>query len=91
MVFVGGILVLFIYVTRLASNEIFSVSIKIIIITAIFIPRIIIIENWPNLDRKESAKHETILTEEIITITRKLYNQPNGIIIILIALYLFIT
>jgi NADH-ubiquinone oxidoreductase chain 6 len=45
MVFVGGILVLFIYITRLASNEIFSLSIKIIIITAIFIPRIIIIEN----------------------------------------------
>jgi hypothetical protein len=44
MVFVGGILVLFIYVTRLASNEIFSLSTKIIIITAIFIPRIMTIE-----------------------------------------------
>jgi hypothetical protein len=45
MVFVEGILVLFVYVTGLASNEIFSLSIKIIIITAIFILRIIIIEN----------------------------------------------
>jgi NADH-ubiquinone oxidoreductase chain 6 len=91
MVFVGGILVLFIYVTRLASNEIFSLSTKIIIISAIFIPRIIIIENWINLGRKETTKHEIIIIQEITTITRKLYNQPNGIITILIALYLLIT
>jgi hypothetical protein len=45
MVFVGGILVLFIYVTRLASNEIFSLSIKTIEITFIIIRTIIIIEN----------------------------------------------
>jgi hypothetical protein len=31
MVFIGGILVLFFYVARLASNEIFSLSAKIII------------------------------------------------------------
>jgi NADH-ubiquinone oxidoreductase chain 6 len=45
MEFVGGMLVLFIYVTRLASNEIFSLSTKTIIITFLVIPRIIIIEN----------------------------------------------
>jgi hypothetical protein len=38
-------LVLFIYVTRLVSNEIFSLSIKTTIITLLVIPRIIIIEN----------------------------------------------
>jgi hypothetical protein len=43
------------------------------------------------LDRKETAKHEVIITEKIIIITRKLYNQPNGIITILVALYLFMT
>jgi hypothetical protein len=43
------------------------------------------------LDRNEATKYETIITEEIITITRKLYNQPNETITILIALYLFIT
>jgi hypothetical protein len=36
-------------------------------------------------------RYETIITEEIITITRKLYNQPNGVIIILLALYLLLT
>jgi hypothetical protein len=84
-------LVLFIYVTRLASNEIFSLSTKIIVVTAILIPRIIFIENWTNSERKEITKHEIIIIEEITTITRKFYNQPNGIITILIALYLLIT
>jgi hypothetical protein len=42
-----------------------STSIKIIIITALFIP-IIIIENCTNLDRIETAKRETIITEPII-------------------------
>jgi NADH-ubiquinone oxidoreductase chain 1 len=41
--FIWGMLVLFIYVTRLASNEIFSLSIKTIIITLLVIPIIIII------------------------------------------------
>jgi NADH-ubiquinone oxidoreductase chain 6 len=45
IVFVGGMVVLFIYVTRVASNEIFSLSIKTIIITLLVMPRIIIIEN----------------------------------------------
>ena len=35
--FLGGILVLFIYVTRLASNEIFSLSTKLIIVIALII------------------------------------------------------
>jgi NADH-ubiquinone oxidoreductase chain 6 len=85
IVSVGGILVLFIYVTRLASNEIFSLSIKTIAITFIIIPRIIIIENRANLNRKENARHEIIITEEITIKTRKLYNKPNGIITILIV------
>jgi hypothetical protein len=45
----------------------------------------------PTEDKTDAAKHEEIITDEIIIITRKLYNQPNGIITILIALYLFIT
>jgi hypothetical protein len=43
------------------------------------------------LGRKETTKHEIIIIEEITTITRKFYNQPNGTVTILIALYLLIT
>jgi NADH-ubiquinone oxidoreductase chain 6 len=91
IVFVGGILVLFIYVTRLASNEIFSLSAKTIIIILLVIPRMIIIKNWAKPNRKENSEYEIIITEEITIITRKLYNYPNGILTILIALYLLIT
>jgi hypothetical protein len=56
----------------------------------LIVPGIIIIENKINLDRKETIRHEVIVTEEINAITRKLYNQPNGTITILIALYLFL-
>jgi hypothetical protein len=50
--------------------------------------RIIIIKNWANLNRKENSRYEVIITEEITIITRKLYNQPNRIITILMPLFL---
>nr|URX53030.1 NADH dehydrogenase subunit 6 [Glyptotermes sp. 9 AB-2022a]URX53043.1 NADH dehydrogenase subunit 6 [Glyptotermes sp. 9 AB-2022a] len=91
MVFVGGMLVLFIYVTSLASNEMFSLSTKMIMMTIMVIPSMMMIENWMNLDSKESTSYETMMTEEIITMTSKLYNQPNGTMTILLAMYLFLT
>ena len=36
LIFLGGILVLFIYVTSLASNEIFTISVKLIFLTITF-------------------------------------------------------
>nr|URX54016.1 NADH dehydrogenase subunit 6 [Glyptotermes sp. 14 AB-2022a] len=91
MVFVGGMLVLFIYVTSLASNEMFSLSTKVIITAAMTIPSTMVIENWMELDSKDSMNHELILTEEVTTMTSKLYNLPNGSMTILLALYLFLT
>jgi hypothetical protein len=78
-------------VTSLASNEIFSLSTKIIVVIATITPGIMTIENYININRKETIRYETVITEEIITITRKLYNQPNGVITILLALYLLLT
>jgi NADH-ubiquinone oxidoreductase chain 6 len=89
-VFVGGILVLFIYVASLASNEIFTLSTKIIVASGLAIAISTIIRSKPLPDRRDSTTHNTT-RNEIILITRKLYNQPRGIITILIALYLLIT
>jgi NADH-ubiquinone oxidoreductase chain 6 len=91
IVFVGGILVLFIYVTRLASNEILSLSTKIIVLTIPAAIIIITLKDWTTLNNKEITNYETILINEVTTITRKLYNQPTGTITILAALYLFLT
>nr|URX52952.1 NADH dehydrogenase subunit 6 [Glyptotermes sp. 6 AB-2022a]URX52978.1 NADH dehydrogenase subunit 6 [Glyptotermes sp. 6 AB-2022a]URX52991.1 NADH dehydrogenase subunit 6 [Glyptotermes sp. 6 AB-2022a] len=91
MVFVGGMLVLFIYVTSLASNEMFSLSTKMIAVLVMMTPGMMMIENYMNMSSKEIMSYETVMTEEIITMTSKLYNQPNGTMTILLALYLLLT
>lgn len=83
-------LVLFIYVARLASNEIFTLSTKIAIVSTRAILASTIIKNTNPSDRRDSTTHYAARNETIL-ITRKLYNQPRGSITILIALYLLIT
>nr|URX52673.1 NADH dehydrogenase subunit 6 [Glyptotermes nr. iridipennis] len=91
MVFVGGMLVLFIYVTSLASNEMFSLSTKMTATAMLMLPSMMMIENQTKLISKETTNHEMMMVEEITTMTSKLYNQPNGTMTILMALYLFLT
>nr|URX52699.1 NADH dehydrogenase subunit 6 [Glyptotermes sp. 1 AB-2022a] len=91
MVFVGGMLVLFIYVTSLASNEMFSLSTKMMTTLILMLPSLMMIENQMKLISKETTNYETMMVEEITTMTSKLYNQPNGTMTILMALYLFLT
>jgi NADH-ubiquinone oxidoreductase chain 6 len=87
---IGGILVLFIYITRLASNEIFSPSNKILLITIIFIPILIyIIPTVTN--NKEINPHDAIMENEITTTTTVIYNQIMGTITTLLVLYILIT
>jgi hypothetical protein len=50
-------------VTSLASNEIFSLSTKIIVVIATITPGIIIIENYININRKETIRYETVIAE----------------------------
>nr|AIY61591.1 NADH dehydrogenase subunit 6 [Glyptotermes satsumensis] len=92
MVFVGGMLVLFIYVTSLASNEMFSLSTKMMTMTVIMmLPSMMLIESQMKLTSKEMTSYESMMMEEITTMTSKLYNQPNGMMTILMALYLLLT
>jgi len=94
LVFLGGILVLFIYVTTLASNEIFKLrrghiilysSILIIILFLFFLdPQVIPIQ----LTTRESII--CFVMKQEITPANQLYNSNYSIIIIL-ASYLFIT
>lgn len=99
LVFIGGILVLFIYVTSLASNEIFSLSIKytyvIIIIFFISILIILIIDKnllllYTNLEINSIVNINSYITENSITIY-KLYNYPNNLLTIFLMNYLLIT
>lgn len=91
IVFVGGILVLFIYVASLASNEIFTLSTKITIIITVVVLAAVIGEGRNTINTKDATTFNIITNDEVVIITRKLYNQPNGTITILIALYLLMT
>lgn len=96
LVFLGGILVLFIYVTSLASNEMFSLSTNSILIllggvaaTAL----IVIIIDPTSLNNLSSFNEITTLTHlpEVYNIyIFKIYNLLNYILTIVIIIYLLL-
>nr|QYB20647.1 NADH dehydrogenase subunit 6 [Cryptotermes domesticus] len=90
MVFIGGMLVLFIYVTSLASNEMFSLSTKMLLMSASMMMVSMTTSKWTNHDSSDSTTYNTT-SNEIILMTSKLYNQPSGTLTILMALYLLMT
>jgi len=97
---VGGLLVLFIYVTSLASNEIFNFSPKIVFISSIFLTiRLAIISILDkNLTIRYIFNFETInlynINAYIIEnslILNIIYNFPINLITIILIIYLFLT
>nr|URX53277.1 NADH dehydrogenase subunit 6 [Calcaritermes sp.]URX53355.1 NADH dehydrogenase subunit 6 [Calcaritermes sp.] len=92
MVFVGGLLVLFIYVTSLASNEMISLSTKMVVVISTTMPMVATIGGWAKMNSSEfTSLYSSTLTDEISMLTSKFYNQPNGLTTILMALYLLMT
>ena len=100
LIFLGGILVLFIYVTSLASNEIFSFSIKIFILSAfiLFFSLVIIFVIDNNIIANFLSNNEvysiidikSFINENTVSLN-KLYNFPTNILTILLINYLFLT
>nr|WHM51807.1 NADH dehydrogenase subunit 6 [Anacanthotermes sp.] len=90
LMFIGGMMVLFIYVTSLASNEMFSLSTKMTLVSLTALIILMSMKTWTNTN-KESMTQETILTNETSTLLEKLYNQPTGNMTILMASYLLLT
>lgn len=100
IVFLGGILVLFIYVTSLASNEIFILSIKTIQLLAITIFIVTLfclaIDNFsltpflPLLDIINLPDPNSFIRENTIRLN-KLYNYPTNFLTIVLINYLFLT
>nr|URX53392.1 NADH dehydrogenase subunit 6 [Incisitermes cf. incisus] len=91
MVFVGGLLVLFIYVASLASNEMFSLSTKMITMAVMAMLMTMMIEDWTTMNSTEMMNFNTPTENSVIMMTSKLYNQPSGIMTIIMALYLLMT
>lgn len=100
LIFLGGILVLFIYVISIASNEIFSFSIKIsgffliIIINSTIIFLLLdksIINNYLKNHEISPLINQAIYILENNLILNKLYNFPANLITTILIIYLFLT
>nr|UJG45355.1 NADH dehydrogenase subunit 6 [Siphonoperla burmeisteri] len=100
LVFLGGLLVLFIYVTSLASNEMFSMSTKTLLMAIIpfnmIMMTLLIIDPMPfliNSLNMDMAQIETLnlYQEEATPALMKLFNQPTGAITLMLVLYLLLT
>uniref|UniRef100_A0AAU7YR81 NADH-ubiquinone oxidoreductase chain 6 n=1 Tax=Potamanthus sp. 08HH02 TaxID=3126549 RepID=A0AAU7YR81_9INSE len=96
LVFLGGMLVLFIYVTSLASNEMFSVSAKAFLLSssliAVAFMFTMIADPLLNLDViGHGLLSQSIETNILPTLMFKFYNSSSSILTILLVTYLFLT
>lgn len=94
LIIVGGILVLFAYITSVASNEKFTPSIKItiIIIVIIIIFIILVVGLDPFYSNLNDILLDTLPTSNKYNLSiSKYFNYPNIIIIIILIVYLLIT
>nr|UJG45134.1 NADH dehydrogenase subunit 6 [Sepsis punctum] len=100
LIFLGGMLVLFIYVTSLASNEMFSLSIKLLISSISFIMLSMIIlwlinnlyitSMFSNNEMEMMNSMNSYISENSLFLY-KLYNYPVNLMTILLMNYLLIT
>nr|YP_010713128.1 NADH dehydrogenase subunit 6 [Rhodesiella elegantula]WDA93994.1 NADH dehydrogenase subunit 6 [Rhodesiella elegantula] len=101
LIFLGGMLVLFIYVTSLASNEMFSFSLKLTIYSTMFlfislILKFFILDNMMmnmnifNNEMIDLFNELSFFMENSLSLN-KLYNFPTNFITILLMNYLLIT
>nr|AQP28076.1 NADH dehydrogenase subunit 6 [Macrotermes sp. B TB-2017] len=90
MIMVGGMLVLFMYMTSLASNEMFSPSNKLMTMMLMTMPALMYL--MPSkTNNKEMNEHSTMLENEITTTTTVMYNQMMGMMTTLLVLYMLMT
>nr|WNL54495.1 NADH dehydrogenase subunit 6 [Amitermes coachellae] len=90
MIMIGGMLVLFMYMTSLASNEMFSPSNKMLMATLMLLP--ILMYMMPTVtNNKEMNTHNTMTENEILTTTTVMYNQMMGTMTTLLVLYMLLT
>nr|YP_009502701.1 NADH dehydrogenase subunit 6 [Culex gelidus]ARB02572.1 NADH dehydrogenase subunit 6 [Culex gelidus] len=100
LIFMGGMLVLFIYVTSLSSNEMFSMSFKLTFISIMMIFLFILIsyffdnslmENFiKNNDSIQLFNKNNLFYENFLSLN-KMYNFPTNLITLLLINYLFLT
>ncbi|CRL08765.1 ND6 [Clunio marinus] len=100
LIFIGGMLVLIIYITALASNEMFNFSNKILTLNIIFFILLMIclmmtdksmILMYINNNENFLMMNMTKMISENSYSLIKIYNYPINMISILLMIYLFLT
>nr|AIY61838.1 NADH dehydrogenase subunit 6 [Leptomyxotermes doriae]URH16551.1 NADH dehydrogenase subunit 6 [Leptomyxotermes doriae] len=90
MIMIGGMLVLFMYMTSLASNELFSPSNKMMMFYLMMMPFLLYI--MPTMtNNKEMNTHNTMMENEITTTTTVMYNQMMGTMTTMLVVYMLLT
>nr|QNE85606.1 NADH dehydrogenase subunit 6 [Empis caudatula] len=100
LIFLGGMLVLFIYVTSLASNEMFSLSMNLMIYSILImlmstlfmtmIDKLSIISMLHNNEMNEIFNMNSFVNENKLNLN-KLYNFPTNMLTLLLINYLLMT
>nr|QNJ60038.1 NADH dehydrogenase subunit 6 [Arphia xanthoptera] len=98
LTFLGGMMVLFIYITSIASNEMFDIKSTNMILTlmSIIIMTIILFNTekimfTENLKNTETMNMKYLMNYQEMTMSlMKLYNNPTLMITIMMMIYLFI-
>nr|YP_010947009.1 NADH dehydrogenase subunit 6 [Margattea limbata]WGO57766.1 NADH dehydrogenase subunit 6 [Margattea limbata] len=92
IIFLGGMLVLFIYVTSLASNEIIMFSLKwLIILLFISMSMFMLMNNLELLLFNQESLPFTKINNSSYEPLIKLFNMPLNLMIILLGTYLFLS
>nr|QZP41091.1 NADH dehydrogenase subunit 6 [Geoscapheus dilatatus] len=92
LIFIGGMLVLFIYITSLASNEMFISYNNLVDMMMMIMPLLVFLMkmNFLNLTNQESLMFLMINNSTPLPLL-KLYSYPTGMLTIMMAIYLLIT
>nr|YP_009491799.1 NADH dehydrogenase subunit 6 [Cardiodactylus muiri]AWI49117.1 NADH dehydrogenase subunit 6 [Cardiodactylus muiri] len=99
MIFLGGMLVLFIYLTSLASNEMFFLPMKtMMIMTLMLIISTMMMNKMNYMKYNMNIKNDYLMSSIIMNMSTEmpmnitqLYNMPNMNLTILTIMYLLIT
>nr|YP_010254873.1 NADH dehydrogenase subunit 6 [Amphinemura claviloba]QUA05808.1 NADH dehydrogenase subunit 6 [Amphinemura claviloba] len=100
LVFLGGLLVLFIYVTSLASNEMFTLStttllplmlgLPLLVLAILSIDSSLLVTSTNNFENF-NIMYTPLYQEEATNSLTKLYNTPTSLITLTLVMYLFLT
>nr|AWV83325.1 NADH dehydrogenase subunit 6 [Meimuna oshimensis] len=90
LVFIGGMLILFMYMSSIASNEKFFFSMKLMLINMLMLILLIKINfNWLNMQNMEMLIN--LYNSYCNFLMNKLYILPSGSITLLMIIYLLFT